>query len=105
MPVFSANVTTTLHPATVSRLFSSLVDRAELEGVGLHALRHTHATEMLRAGIHPLVVSQRLGHSTVSITLDTYSHVTAGLQEAAALRFEEGLADRSPPPEVAATVT
>jgi integrase len=46
---------------------------------------------MLRQGIHPKIVQERLGHSRISITLDTYSHVTPGLQEAAALRFEESL--------------
>jgi len=57
----------------------------------LHDLRHTHASLLLREGGHPKVVQARLGHSTISVTLDTYSHVTPGLQEAAALRFEEGL--------------
>jgi len=46
---------------------------------------------MLQQGIHPEIVSERLGHSTVTITLDTYSHVLPGLQEAAAQRFDEGL--------------
>jgi integrase len=49
-------------------------------------LRHTWATLALRAGVHPKVVQERLGHATVSITLGTYSHVTAGMgREAAAL--------------------
>ena len=46
---------------------------------------------MLWQGIHPKIVSERLGHSTIAITLDTYSHVLPGLQEAAAQRFEDGL--------------
>ena len=46
---------------------------------------------MLQQGIHPKIVSERLGHSSISITLDTYSHVLPGLQEAAARRFEEVL--------------
>lgn len=44
---------------------------------------------MLRQGIHPKIVSERLGHATIVITLDTYSHVTPGLQEEAALKFEQ----------------
>jgi integrase len=44
---------------------------------------------MLKAGIHPEVVQERLGHASIQITLDTYSHVTPGLQEAAAKRFDE----------------
>jgi len=46
---------------------------------------------MLWQGIHPKIVSERLGHSSIAITLDTYSHVLPGLQEAAAQRFDEGL--------------
>lgn len=55
----------------------------------IHDLRHTHATLMLKAGVHPKVVSERLGHANIAITLDTYSHVLPGLQEAAAERFEK----------------
>ena len=53
-------------------------------GRGLHDLRHTHATLALTAGIHPKVVSERLGHATVSITLDTYSRAIPAMQEQAA---------------------
>ena len=47
-----------------------------------HDLRHTHATLMLKSGIHPKIVSERLGHATVAFTLDTYTHVVPGIQEA-----------------------
>ena len=43
---------------------------------------------MLKAGIHPKIVQERLGHSTIAMTLDTYSHVTPGLQQAAAESFD-----------------
>ena len=46
---------------------------------------------MLREGVHPKVLQERLGHATISTTLDLYSHVTPGLQEDAAQKFEEGL--------------
>jgi len=46
---------------------------------------------MLRQDVHPKIVQERLGHSRVGVTLDIYSHVTPGLQEAAAQRFEDGL--------------
>jgi hypothetical protein len=55
-----------------------------LPQIRLHDLRHTHATLALQAGVHPKVVSERLGHVTVSITLDTYSHATPAMQEEAA---------------------
>ena len=51
--------------------------------------RHSHASIMLKQGVHPKIVQERLGHSTIAITLDTYSHVSPGLQEAAAKRFDE----------------
>ena len=55
-----------------------------LRQIRLHGLRHTHATPALQAGIHPKVVSERLGHATISITLDTYSHAIPAMQEEAA---------------------
>ena len=58
--------------------------RSQLPEIRLHDLRHTHATLALRAGIHPKVVSERLGHATISITLDTYSHAIPAMQEEAA---------------------
>lgn len=56
-----------------------------------HDLRHSHATQLLRHGVHPKVVSERLGHSTVGITLDVYSHVLPGMQEEAAKRIDKAL--------------
>ena len=56
-----------------------------------HDLRHSHATQLLKAGIHPKIVSERLGHSTIAITLDTYSHVMPGMREDAADRLNEAL--------------
>jgi len=55
----------------------------------LHDARHSHASLMLKQGTHPKIAQERLGHSTISVTLDTYSHVAPGLQEAAAMRFDE----------------
>jgi len=55
-----------------------------LSPIRLHDLRHTHATLALQAGIHPKVVSERLGHATVSITLDTCSLAIPAMQEDAA---------------------
>ncbi|MGB2884707.1 MAG: tyrosine-type recombinase/integrase, partial [Dehalococcoidia bacterium] len=57
--------------------------------------RHTHATIMLKQGVHPKVVQERLGHSTISTTLDTYSHVTPGLQQSAARGFDDILNGQS----------
>ena len=48
---------------------------------------------MLKAGVHPKIVSERLGHANVLITLDTYSHVLPGMQETAVIRFEDLLGE------------
>jgi integrase len=60
------------------------VKKSMLPQIRLHDLRHTHATLALQADIHPKVVSERLGHDTVSITLDTYSDAIPAMQEEAA---------------------
>jgi integrase len=73
------------HPEVVSRSFRQAVKRSLLPAIRLHDLRHTHATLALRAGIHPKVVSERLGHATIAITLDTYSHAIPAMQEEAAV--------------------
>jgi len=73
------------HPEVASRLFRQAVKRSMLPVIRLHDLRHTHATLALRAGIHPKVVSERLGHATIAITLDTYSHAIPAMQEEAAV--------------------
>lgn len=77
-----------LHPNTVTHAWEKLVKRTGNVGVRLHDARHTHASLMLKAGVHPKVVQERLGHSTIAITLDTYSHMAPGLQEAAARSFD-----------------
>ena len=79
-------------PVGFTHAFKRIARRAGLEGYHLHSARHAHATLMLRQGVHPKIVQERLGHAKVGTTLDIYSHVTPGLQEAAALRFDEGLA-------------
>ena len=73
-----------VRPAWLTRAFSQRVAKAELPAIPLHGLRHTHATLALAAGVHPKVVSERLGHASVSITLDTYSHAVPALEEEAA---------------------
>ena len=73
-----------VHPSWVTARFRELAAGAGLPRIRLHDLRHTHATLALQAGIHPKIVSERLGHSTVSLTLDVYSHALPHLQREAA---------------------
>jgi integrase len=82
--VFSAENGGALDPESVTRYFRQAVKKSMLPQIRLHDLRHTHATLALQAGVHPKVVSERLGHATVSITLDTYSHAIPAMQEEAA---------------------
>ena len=89
--VFSYPGGTPLPPNSVTKAFGKLAKSLGISGIRLHDLRHTHATLMLKQGVHPKVVSERLGHSSVAITLDTYSHVLPGIQAAAARSFDEGL--------------
>jgi len=77
-----------VNPNAVTLAFRRIIKRAGLKDIRIHDLRHTHATLMLKAGIHPKVVSERLGHANIGITLDIYSHVLPGLQEAAAEKFD-----------------
>jgi integrase len=82
--VFTRESGDALDPEDVSRYWRQAVKKAMLPQIRLHDLRHTHATLALQAGVHPKVVSERLGHATVSITLDTYSHAIPAMQEEAA---------------------
>lgn len=89
--VFSNAEGKPLRPNTVSRAWGKLAAKAGVKVIRFHDARHTHATLMLKQGIHPKIVQERLGHASIQITLDTYSHVSPGLQEAAAQRFDDML--------------
>ncbi len=84
------------HPERFSRSFVTRVSQAQktipgLPAIRLHDLRHTHATILLGRGVHPKVVSERLGHADTSITLNVYSHVTGTLQREAADLFASAI--------------
>lgn len=74
------------HPGSVAYYFEKAVRKAGLPMIRLHDLRHTSATLALAAGVHPKIVQERLGHSSIGITMDTYSHVIQGMQEEAAAK-------------------
>lgn len=77
-----------IRPRNFSKEFSRVVKRAGLK-VTFHGLRHTHATMLLKQNVHPKIVSDRLGHASVAITLDTYSHVIPSMQDVAARAMDE----------------
>ena len=82
-----------LFPNSISRAWVLLAKRAGIKAIRFHDARHSHASLLLRQGAHPRVVQERLGHSTIATTLDIYSHVTPGIQEAVAARFDEAMSD------------
>ncbi len=75
-------------PNTITRAWHDAAKHAGVKDIRLHDARHTHASIMLKRGIHPKIVQERLGHSSIQMTLDTYSHVAPGLQQKAADAFE-----------------
>jgi integrase len=82
-----------VNPDWFSRHFNDLVEKSDVPRIRLHDLRHTNATLSLKAGVHPKVVSERLGHSSIAITLDLYSHVTPGISRDAAATVESMMFD------------
>lgn len=73
-----------LHPDSITKAFRKRVRNAGLPTLTFHGLRHSHAAHMLLNGTHPKIVQERLGHSSLQVTGDIYSHVSPGLQDAAA---------------------
>ena len=74
-----------------SRRFKALLRRAQLPEITFHDLRHTCATLLLTKNVNPKIVSEMLGHATIAITLDTYSHVLPNMRDQAAAAMEEAL--------------
>jgi integrase len=81
-------------PNTISHSWKKLSNRLGLKDINLHSARHLHASILLRQGVHPKVVQERLGHASIQITLDTYSHTVEGLQKLAAASFDNVLKKR-----------
>lgn len=82
---------TPLRDDSVSSAFASLAERAGMPAVRFHDLRHAYATRLLEAGVHPKVVSEALGHSSVAFTMQVYQHVMPSMQETAAKAIERAL--------------
>lgn len=76
-------------PDSISHAFKKTAKRAGLQGIHLHSARHSMASLMLKANIHPLTISRMLGHSNIQTTLNIYSHLSPGMEAAAAARLDE----------------
>jgi integrase len=90
--IFASEMGEPLDRRTVTNMrFKPLLKRAGLPQIRFHDLRHTCATLLLTRNVNPKIVSEMLGHSTIAITLDTYSHVLPNMRDAAAAAMEEAL--------------
>jgi integrase len=89
--VFTSERGTPLEPRNAARLFQRMRRKAGLPYRRFYDLRHTCATLLLVQGVHPRVVMEILGHSQISLTMNTYSHVVPTLQKEAARRMDEVL--------------
>jgi integrase len=86
--VFVVSTGNAVSPRNLTRHFKNTIREIGLPDIRFHDLRHFHASSLLAAGTHPKVVQERLGHSQISLTLDTYSSVIPSLQEEAVEQFE-----------------
>ncbi len=89
--VFSDALGFPLHPAALLNRFKRLLTQAGVPPIRFHDLRHTCATLLLAQGVNPKIVSEMLGHSSVAITMDVYSHVLPHMQEEAARAVSRAL--------------
>ena len=81
--VFTDQIGRPLRPDSITHRFQRAVGTAGLPDTDVKGLRHAHATAMLRAGVHPKIVQERLGHASIKVTLDIYSSVLPGMQREA----------------------
>lgn len=87
--IFTTSIGTPIEPRTAVRIFKRILRDAGLPDRRFYDLRHTCATLLLVQGVHPRVVMEILGHSQISLTMNTYSHVVPTLQQEAARRMDE----------------
>lgn len=87
--IFTTSSGKPISPRNLLRHFHQSLEKAGLPRVTFHSLRHFHASYLLKRNIHPKIVQERLGHSTISLTLDTYSHITPDIQKEAAEKLND----------------
>ena len=93
--VFASEIGTPLDHNNVYHRFVALVKKAGVPRIPFHGLRHTHATLLMKHGVHPKVASERLDHANITLTLQTYSHVLPQMQQEAASIFAAAVAGES----------
>lgn len=102
-PVIQTALGTPLKPRSLDKIWNKLRNKAGMRRITFHGLRHTHASLLLKNNIHPKIVSERLGHSSIQITLDRYSHLFSNMQENAAIGLGKMLFDSEPEDETETT--
>ena len=93
--VFATDRGKPIDPSGLTRRFKALAKKAGFSDTRFHDLRHGFATMMLSQGVHPKVVQEMLGHETISITMDTYSHVIKGMQKEAVQKLNEFIKNKN----------
>ena len=88
-----------IYPRNFTRIFYRIIENAGLEPINFHALRHSFASRMLELNIHPKVVQELLGHSDVSITLNTYTHVMPQVKYEAIQKLENHVGSKQDFPD------
>ncbi len=78
-------------PDSFTQAYRRFIEKSGLPKVGFHTLRHSHASQLLKMGVHPKVAQERLGHSSIAITMDLYSHLLKGVQKEAANKIDQAL--------------
>jgi len=89
--IVATSVGTPVTPRNLLRTFYRYMEKLDIPKITIHDLRHTHATLLLKQGVHPKIVQERLGHASVKITIDLYSHVLPNMQKETAERFGDFL--------------
>lgn len=89
--VFYASNGNCINPSNVARELTRIIENTGLSYITPHGLRHTHATHMLMAGVPVKIVSERLGHASIEITLNTYAHILPTIQAEAVRQYEDYL--------------
>ena len=87
--VFPSQVGTPLEERNVLRRFQKICESIGLPRLGLYDLRHTHASLLIHEGVHPKRISERLGHSSIKLTMDTYGHLFDGADQESAATMEK----------------
>ena len=87
-----------IDPDNVDRAFKRHLTLAELPEIRFHDLRHTHASLLIAAGVHPKAMQARLGHASITTTLNTYGHLMPSMFQDVGVKLEEFLKGQAPQP-------